>query len=150
MAEHDFKNYPELSNKQMEEFEFASPHKQIKESFEGVVANVHDGDTITIRTTFRNFEFPVRLLDIDAPELSEGGQDARDWLAGQIQGENVQIIIDPNNRVGKYGRLLGKIMHLGMDMGNAMMRMGMVVAFGMKNQGQVPNINKLMRIEQWL
>ncbi len=73
MAEHDFVKFPELTNRQMSIFYFESPHQQIVESFQAEVVKVHDGDTITVRTDFRDFDFPVRLAYIQAPELNEGG-----------------------------------------------------------------------------
>jgi endonuclease YncB( thermonuclease family) len=149
MADHDYKKYPELTNKQLETMELESPHKQITEDFMATVVKVHDGDTITLRVDFREFDFPLRLLNIDAPEMSEGGEEARDYLKGVILDEEVEIKIDRNNRVGKYGRLLGKVVSLGMDMGEALVRLGYAVPFGKKNEGQPINLNKLMRLNQW-
>lgn len=142
MAEHNYKEFPELTNKQIEEFGFQSPHKQITEDFDAHVLKVIDGDTITLDTSFRDFSFPLRLLDIDAPEMNTGGEAARDWLKGVIEGEEVQIKIDKNNRVGKYGRLLGKVISMGMDMGEAELRLGLALQFGKKNEGQIPPIDK--------
>ena len=65
--EHDFHEYPELTNAQMAQHQFSSPHEQITSDFRAEVVRVHDGDTITLRTGFRDFDFPLRLLDIDAP-----------------------------------------------------------------------------------
>ena len=147
--EHDYEKFPELSNSQLEEFGFMSPHKQITEDFEAEVTKVHDGDTITLRSNFRDFKFPLRLLNIDAPELNEGGDIARDWLKNQIEGKKVQIIIDKNQRVGKYGRLLGKVMYRGLDMGEAMLMMNLAVEFGKKNEGKPPKLDKLFSLKQW-
>ena len=101
--EHDFERFPELSKSQLETLGFLSPHKQITEDFFGEVVKVSDGDTIRMVVEFRDFDFPVRLLDIDAPELNEGGDVAKMWLKGRIEGEEVMVVIDRNNRVGKYG-----------------------------------------------
>jgi endonuclease YncB( thermonuclease family) len=147
--EHDFQRFPELSNSQLETFRFSSPHPQILEDFEAVVEKVHDGDTVTLTTSFRDFSFPLRLLDIDAPELSEGGDETRDWLSNRILGNRVMVVIDPRNRVGKYGRLLGKIMHGGMDVGEEMLMLGRVVPFGDKHEGQPSDINKTFNMRQW-
>ena len=93
--EHDWKKYPELTNTQMSELQFQSPHHQITEDFTATVSKVHDGDTITLSVDFRNFTFPIRLLDIDAPELNAPrGHDVRDWLINQIEGEMVDIKMD--------------------------------------------------------
>lgn len=149
-AEHDYVKYPELSNKQLEHEQFNSPHPQIREDFEATVERVHDGDTVTLSTSFRDFLFPLRLLGIDAPEMSEGGEDARDWLRGRILGSRILVLIDPHNRVGKYGRLLGKIMWSGLDVGEEMMNLGLVAAFGEKDEGVPEPANKIFRLEAYL
>lgn len=149
MEEHDFKEYPELSNKQIEEMPFESPHVQITEHFEAEVVKVHDGDTITLRTEFRDFDFPLRFADIDAPEMNEGGAEARDWLRERILGEMVQVQINVMNRVDKYGRLLGRVFHLGSDVGQDALRLGIVKLFGMRGEGKLPNIDKLFSEKEW-
>ena len=149
VLEHDYNKFPELSNKQIEEFGFNSPHPQITEDFHATVVRVHDGDTVTLRAEFRDFEFPLRLLDIDSPEMSEGGEEARDWLRGQILDEEVQIKINRKERVGKYGRLLGKVISRGMDMGEAELSMGLAVPFGKKNEGEPPKLDKMFSLRQW-
>jgi endonuclease YncB( thermonuclease family) len=70
--EYDWKKYPELRREDLEEFGLLSPHEQITGDFVGEVVKVHDGDTVRMRVSFRDFDFPVRLLSIDAPELSTG------------------------------------------------------------------------------
>ena len=149
MAEHDYKKFPELTNTQLQEFQFTSPHKQITEDFEAHVVKVHDGDTITLRTTFRDFDFPLRFKDIDAPEMNAGGEIARDWLIEQIEGQDVQIKIDRKTRVGKYGRLLGKVISKGLDMGEAEIRLGYAVKFGSKLEYSPPPVDKIFRLNQW-
>ena len=146
---HDFKNYPELTNKQIEEH-MVSPHKQITEDFRAFVVKVHDADTITVRWDERDFDFPVRFLGIDAPELNAGGEESRDYLKGIILGEEVEIKIDKNNRVGKYGRLLGSVFSLGMDMGKTLLQLGYAKSFDARNEGKQLNLDKELRIEQWL
>ena len=150
MFDHDYQNYPELTNTQLEVLRYSSPHKQIEADFEAVVIKVHDGDTITLAASFRDFAFPLRFLDIDAPELNEGGQEAGDWLRAKIEGQEVQIMIDKENRVGKYGRLLGKVMHNGMDVGVEMVQLGLVSVFGAKKAGEVPDSGKYFNMKQWL
>ena len=146
---HDFKKFPELTNNQMNLYYFDSPHAQITEDFEAEVIKVHDGDTITLRTTFRDFDFPLRFLDIDSPELNNGGAEAREWLKGQIEGEKVQIQIDRNNRVGKYGRLLGRVIHRGLNMGNTELRLGYAKAFGKKLENSLPTLERTFNLKQW-
>jgi len=146
---HDYKNYPELTKRQLEEYGFTSPHKQITENFFATVVKVHDGDTITLRTDFRDFDFPLRFLDIDTPEMNEGGDIARDWLKGRLLGETVEIIIDTYNRVDKYGRLLGKVLHRGLIAGDEEMMLGLARPFEQRTEGEFPNISKELNTKKW-
>lgn len=147
--EHDYINFPELTNTQLQVLQFTSPHKQITEDFEAEVVKVHDGDTITLRTDFRDFDFPLRMLDIDAPELSEGGQEARDWLQNRILGKQIKVLIDRFNRVGKYGRLLGKVQYGGMIIAEEEKHLGLAKPFGKKDEAELPDTNKEFRLNQW-
>ena len=142
VVEHDFKEFPELTNKQMEELQFQSPHKQITEDFKAVVVRIHDGDTITLSVGFRDFNFPLRLLDIDAPEMNEGGEAARDWLRGRILDEIVEIKIERKNRVDKYGRLLGRVIHGGSDVGEEELRQGLAIPFTRRREGKIPSLEE--------
>jgi len=137
MFEHDYEKYPELSNTQLQEMQYTSPHRQITEDFEAQVVKVHDGDTITLRAEFRDFDFPLRILDIDAPEMSEGGIEAREWLRSRLQDQTVQVLIDSKQRVGKYGRLLGRILYNGLDIGQEELQLGLAKPFGTKKEGEV-------------
>ncbi len=113
---HDFKLWPELTNNQMQIYYFQSPHKQITEDFRGKVVKITDGDTIHVKWRERDKPIVVRFINTAAPELDEGGGlESRTWLASQILGEDVNILINPNNRVEKWGRILGEIIHLGMN-----------------------------------
>ena len=147
--EHDYDKFPELRNSQIEEFGFTSPHKQITEDFEAEVIKVHDGDTITLQTDFRDFEFPLRFLGTDAPEMNAGGEEARDWLRERILNKDVSIKINTKNRVDKYGRLLGRVFHGGMDVGDEQLRIGLVTTFENRREGQLPNLNKMFDLKQW-
>lgn len=122
---HDFDKFPELTNNQMRFYYFESPHKQITSSFFAKVDNVHDGDTVTLNWEERDFNFPLRLLDIDAPELKEeGGKESLSFLEEKLDGQEVFIEIDKSKRVGKWGRLLGRIKILGLDVGQESLRRG--------------------------
>ncbi len=150
MAEqHDFKKFPELTNKQIDEFGLTSPHKQITEDFMAKVVKVHDGDTITLRADFRDFDFPLRFLDIDAPEMNAGGEVTRDWLRTRILGEVVQILINFRNRVDKYGRLLGWVFHSGMDVGDEELRLGLATPFEQRREHDLPNLEQMFSLKQW-
>ncbi len=147
---HDFKNFPELTNSQMDIYYFESPHKQIISDFMATVVKVHDGDTITVRTNFRDFDFPIRFLNTNAPELNErGGHESRDWLKNKIEGAEVEILINPRKRVGKYGRLLGRVFHRGMDINDESIRVGHSTTFENRREGLLPDLNKELNTAKW-
>ncbi len=145
---HDFVNWPELTNNQMELYYWESPHKQITEDFEAKVIKVHDGDTITVRTNFRDFDFPVRFFGTNAPELNEPrGREAQQWLEGILLGEEVNILVDKNERVGKWGRILGIIEHKGININEESMRTGWATTFTERDVGQIPELNELLEFK---
>ena len=112
---HDFKRFPELTNAQMQIYYFDSPHKQIMEDFTAKVVKVTDGDTIRVMWKERDFDFPIRMQDLAAPELNEkGGIASQKWLENLILGEEVEILLS-RQRVEKWGRLLADVFHRGMS-----------------------------------
>lgn len=126
---HDFKLFPELTNSQMQFYYFDSPHKQLVEPFDAKVIRVKDGDTLQVTMDERDFDFPIRLARIAAPELDEvGGLASQKWLAGEIQGEDVQIVLT-RQRVGKWGRLLGEVNFLGMNLNTQSLEQGYSIKF---------------------
>jgi endonuclease YncB( thermonuclease family) len=129
---HNFNLFPELTNAQMPIYYFDSPHKQITEGFIGKVDKVTDGDSIRIETDFRDFIFPVRLAYINAPELSEGGEESKSWLEEQLLGEEVYVKINPDNRVGKFGRIIGDVFLGGVSMSQLSLMTGHSLPFGRK------------------
>lgn len=127
---HDFDRWPELTNRQMQIYYFESPHKQITENFTARVEKVHDGDTITVDWRERDFVFPIRMAKIAAPELNEeGGKEAGDWLRARLLGKEVDVMIDPNNRVEKWGRLLGTIYESGLNVADEEIERGLALDF---------------------
>lgn len=136
---HDFKRFPELTNRQMDIYYLASPHKQITENFRAKVVKVIDGDTIKVNWSERDFDFPIRFLGTNAPEMSEGGEESRNWLEAQLLNEEVDIAIDSNQRVGKWGRLLGVIYHRGMNINEDSIRTGHATSFDDRLEGTIPN-----------
>lgn len=141
MFDHDFEQFPELTNAQLESLELLSPHIQITADFDAVVVKVVDGDTVRLTTSFRDFDFPLRLLDIDTKELNEGGEDAKKWLREKLTGSEVRVMIDSQNRVGRYGRLLGRIFFNGLDVGQEMLYLGYAVPFGSRKESLVRDID---------
>ena len=145
MKEHDFKKFPELANSQIDLFYFESPHKQILEDFRAKVIKVVDGDTVRLEWDERDFDFPLRLLNIQAPELGEdGGDEARKWLEGKLLGEEVDILIDKSNRVEKWGRLLGTIMFNGMDIAEEEINLGLATSWDRRNENKIPTLDELL------
>ena len=130
MEKHNFKLFPELTNSQMEIHYFDSPHRQITEDFHGEVVKVTDGDTIHVKWSEREKPVVVRFIDTEAPELDErGGLESRAWLEKQIMGEYVRVQIEPKLRVGKWGRIIGRIIHFGIDINASSIDNGFAVPF---------------------
>ena len=129
MHNHDFKLFPELSNGQILEFYFDSPHKQITENFRARVVKVTDGDTIRVEWDERDFDFPIRMANLAAPELNErGGPESQNFLEKEILGEDVDIIIT-KTRVEKWGRLLAYVINRGLNMGEHSINFGHAVSW---------------------
>lgn len=120
---HDFKNFPELANSQMQIYYHESPHKQLTTGFLAQVTKVIDGDTIRVSMDERDFDFPVRFLNTDAPERNTAGfQEAKNWLTDLIQDKEVYVLINPHLRVGKWGRLLGEVIFEGINLNEQSLR----------------------------
>jgi len=135
---HDFKKFPELTNSQMEIYYFESPHKQITQDFTAKCVKVHDGDTLTVQWSERLFLFPVRFIDIAAPELgTEGGLESQLWLQEQALGRELDIRINPDNRVDKWGRLLGRVYCGGLNLGQLSVINGKSVAWENLHEGEI-------------
>lgn len=127
---HDFKRFPELSNRQASIYYWDSPHVQIFTDFDGKVKRVIDGDTIRVETDFRDFDTIVRFAYTNSPEMNAGGLESKRWLESQILGKEVHIGINPKNRVGKFGRIIGNVMFEGESMNSASLREMHSVPFG--------------------
>ena len=141
---HDFVRFPELTSAEMEIYYFESPHKQIVDDIRVTCVKVHDGDTITVRWNDRSFDFPVRFADINAPEMSEeGGDKSRDYLSRRILNSELELKIDPQNRVEKWGRLLAKIYFQGMNIADELVFMGLAKRWEDKDEGKIVDSIKL-------
>jgi len=139
---HDFIRFPELTNGQMQFYYWQSPHKQITEDFTAEVIKVVDGDTVRVKVDFRDFDFPVRFANTNAPEMSEGGEEAREILKGLIEGKTIEVLVNKSQRVGKWGRMLGVIMQGGININEEMIRRGLSTSFMNRNEGKIPNWEK--------
>ena len=62
--------------------------------------------------------------------MNQGGQESKSWLESMILGKDVFIKINPNNRVGKWGRIIGEVMFGGESMSAASLREMHSVPFG--------------------
>ncbi len=139
--EHDFKKFPELTNNQMDIFYFDSPHRQITEDFTARVIKVTDGDTIRVDWNERDFDFPIRIANLAAPELKErGGIESQAWLEDLILGKEIDIV-PTKTRVEKWGRLLAYIVHEGENINDASVRDGHGVSWDDRDQAPFPNID---------
>lgn len=148
---HDFKNFPELTFKQLEFYYWDSPHKQLFETFDATVIRVHDADTVIVRVPERDFDFPVRFSNTSARELKEtpqrdtshqlcaDGKTAQEWLENKVLGELVTITLT-QSRVDKWGRLLGTVSWKGSDLGEMGQFWGMVVPWANRIDGKIPAI----------
>ncbi len=145
---HDFNRFPELTNSQFSTYYFDSPHRQITEDFRAKVVKVSDGDTIKVRWYGRNFDFPIRFINIAAPEKKDsGGKESQNWLENLLLGQMVDIGINPDLRVEKWGRLLGYVSFNGMDVGERSILAGKSIPWGSRNDGKMPDLEKV--IPQW-
>ena len=87
--------------------------------FDASVVSVHDGDTITIRTTETS---KIRLYGIDAPELKQPhGQAAKHALSEMTFGKSVHITPMSKDR---YGRIVAKVEAGGVDVNRVMVEQG--------------------------
>ena len=70
------------------------------------VVKIYDGDTVTLKDGTR-----VRLVQIDAPEISSGecfAKQSREILTSLIKAKNITLTFDPKlDQVDRYGRKLG-------------------------------------------
>jgi endonuclease YncB( thermonuclease family) len=151
---HDFKNWPELKNEEMDFYYWQSPHKQMFETFTARVIRVHDADTVIVRIPERNFDFPIRFSNTSARELKEtpekdtsnqlcaDGLTAQAWLEDRILGEPVTIIL-AKKRVEKWGRLLGKVVFEGVDLGDELITHGMAIPWANRIDGKIPRLGAL-------
>lgn len=92
----------------------------------GAVVDVHDGDTVKIRTTTGLVR--VRLQNIDAPELAQaGGQESRDYL--RRLAPLGQVVTVETGGKDKYRRTLGVVWRENINLNLAMVRAGQAWAY---------------------
>ena len=98
------------------------------------VVRVVDGDTVDVVVELGDGlyrEYRVRLAGIDAPERGQAGyQEAKDFLIKAIGGKEVDLVVITTKkgkwRRGKYGRVIGRIVCDGVDVGYALKHKSLV------------------------
>ena len=87
------------------------------------ITSVHDGDSMRVRCPGQKKTTPIRLNQIDAPELKQAhGIHSRDYLRSICPvGQKVEIKSDGQDR---YGRTLATVMCNGVDANAAMVKAG--------------------------
>jgi len=82
----------------------ATAHAQV---FDAVVTRVSDGDSVRVQPVDGGPPRVLRLLGMDAPETCQRhGPQAREALAGQVQGQRVRVHATTLDR---YQRLLARL-----------------------------------------
>ena len=99
--------------------------KSDTQTFQVVVINVSDGDSITVRSGDQNIK--IRLAEIDAPERGQAwGTNSRQELAGLVAGKTVSITPQGQDR---YDRIIAKVEVNGLDINRAMVQRGAAWAY---------------------
>jgi len=87
--------------------------------FPAQVVSVHDGDTITVRSSET---YKIRLYGIDAPELKQPhGQASKHALSKMTFGKSINVIPTGKDR---YGRVVAKVESDGVNVNRAMVEQG--------------------------
>ena len=108
----------------------AAPHRT---RWAGVVTYVVDGDTVYVRPLQGGKPVSVRVDGIDAPEICQtGGDAAREAMKRRVLGR--QVVVDGRSR-DDYGRLLGKILLGGDDVGERMVMDGHAWSYRYRGRG---------------
>jgi endonuclease YncB( thermonuclease family) len=112
----------------------------IAAELKGRVVGVTDGDTIAVLTEERSQE-RVRLAGIDAPERRQSyGQVSKQNLSDLVFDRNVIVVWDKRDR---YGRIVGKPMVGGRDVGLEQVRAGFAWHYKQYQREQSPADRKL-------
>jgi endonuclease YncB( thermonuclease family) len=61
----------------------------------------------------------------------------------------VQIHINPNNRVEKWGRLLGYVIFGGVDVGEEEVNSGFAVPWANRLDNVLPDFEKMIKVSTW-
>ena len=87
----------------------------------GRVVSVHDGDTITVRTTKATVH--VRLADIDCPEIGQAySARAKEFTSNLVFDRDVSV---ETRGLDQYNRVIGRVVVDGKDVSEALVRAGL-------------------------
>lgn len=101
-------------------------------TYNAVVTHVSDGDTVWVRPARGGARVPVRLLDIDAPEICQrSGQQSREALARQVLRRTVTV--EERGR-DDFGRVLARLHRSGQDVGERLVAEGHAWSYRFRNQ----------------
>jgi endonuclease YncB( thermonuclease family) len=90
--------------------------------YTGKVVGVADGDTITVLDSGK-MQHKVRLAGIDAPEKAQAfGNRSKQSLSDMVYMKDVTI---ETNKIDRYGREIGKVIHNGADVCLEQVKRGM-------------------------
>ena len=90
--------------------------------YTGKVIGVSDGDTITVLDASKT-QHKVRLAGIDAPEKAQAfGNRSKQSLSDLVYMKDVTI---ETNKIDRYGREIGKVIHNGADVCLEQVKRGM-------------------------
>jgi endonuclease YncB( thermonuclease family) len=93
--------------------------------FSGLVTEVHDGDSITLASSHSVYR--IRLVDIDAPELSQPrGMDSRASLRALCL---LKIAAVETHGEDRFGRTLARVRCAGVDANAEQVRLGWAWVF---------------------
>lgn len=92
---------------------------------EGLITEVHDGDSITLVTLQRTYK--IRLIDIDAPELGQSfGKESRAGLREVCLLKRATVDAFAEDR---FGRTLGRVRCVTIDANAEQVRRGLAWVF---------------------
>ncbi len=87
------------------------------------VTSVHDGDSMRVRCPGHQKTIPVRLDQIDAPEINQAhGTKSRDYLRSVCAIGTQVVIKEPE--LDQYNRTLGQVYCNGVDVNAVMVKSG--------------------------
>lgn len=87
----------------------------------GRVVAVHDGDTISVRTSRTTLR--VRLADVDCPETGQSyGRRAKDFTSAMVFGREVSV---ETRGLDQYNRVIGHVTVDGRDVSETLVRAGL-------------------------